>query len=109
MSLARIKEVIGDLWGRVSTLLLTLGIAVLPALQMIDPTMLADNPWLKYVVIGISVLVAALRVIAPPPPSVPIKPDDSVVVDHATNTVTVTKAEPMPGAAAAAKLAGEKV
>ena len=88
----KVKEVVGDAWGRVSTVLLALGIAILPVLQTIDPTFLAQNPWLKWTVIVVSLAVATLRIMAPPPPSVAIKTADAVTVDAVAGTVTIAKA-----------------
>ena len=106
--LAWIKEAIGDAWGRVSTVLLALGIAILPVLQTIDPTILALNPWLKWTVIIVSLAVATLRIMAPPPPSVAIKTADAVRVDTVSGIVTIEKATAVP-ADVVSKPAGQTV
>lgn len=96
MSLARIKESIGKVWGATTTLVLSLGVAVLPILQGLDPDFVHAHPALMWGILILGIAVAALRVIAPPPPAVPIHIDDAVDVDHLTGTVTIAKAEPIP-------------
>lgn len=91
----QIKDFIANLWGKTSTLLLAIGVAILPVLQTIDPTMLESMPWLRTLVIVVGVGVAVLRVIAPPPPAVTIKKDDAVSV-MSDQTVVITKAEGLP-------------
>lgn len=105
---ARIRESIGKIWGATTTLLLAAGAAIDPILQGIDPAILQSAPWLKWVVFGLAIAMALLRVFAPPPPALPIHIDDQVEVDHAAGTVTVTKATAMP-ANVVTKAAGEKV
>jgi len=83
-------------------------VAILPVLQAIDPTIIASVPWLKWAMILVSLAVVVLRVVAPPPPSVPIKAADAVVVDPVLNTVTIAKATDMPGDVVT-KAIGEKV
>lgn len=93
MTWARFRESVGKMWGATTTFLLTAGVAVQPILQEIDPTIVKDAPWLKWVLLGSGLAMALLRAFAPPPPSVPIHIDDDVEVDHELGTVTVTKAK----------------
>lgn len=103
-----IKEWVSGLWGKTSTLLLAIGVAILPVLQTIDPAMLDSMPWLRTLIIVTGLLVAVLRVLAPPPPSVPIKTEDAVIADHANGTITIAKAGAIP-ANITDKPAGEKM
>lgn len=104
----RVAEFIGGLWGKTTTALLAIGIAIAPVLQALDPETYATVPWLKWVSIGVAFGVPILRAIAPPPPSVAIHTADQVVVDHEAGTVTVTKASAIPDGIVT-KAAGEKV
>lgn len=106
MNWARIREAIGKLWGATTTLVLSVGVAVLPILQGLDQDFVHAHPFLMWTVIILGAAVAVLRVVAPPPPSVPIHIDDEVEVDHASGTVTVTKATAIP-AGVVTKAAGE--
>lgn len=108
MSWSRIRESLGKIWGATTTLILSIGVAVLPILQGLDPDFVHAHPALMWGILILGIAVAALRVIAPPPPSVPIHIDDQVEVDRAAGTVTVTKAASMP-ADVVTKAAGEKV
>ena len=105
--LSRIADWIGNIWGRASTILLAIGMAILPILQGIDRNFTSEHPTITWLIIVIGVMVAVLRVIAPPPPTVPIKRGDAVAVDHDAGTIVVTKAEPIP-ATLMSKLPGEK-
>jgi hypothetical protein len=107
MNWARVREAIGRLWGATTTLVLSIGVAVLPILQGIDPDVVHAHPALMWAILLLGVGVTVLRVIAPPPPAVPIHIDDAVEVDHLTGTVTVTKATAIP-AGVVNKAAGEK-
>jgi hypothetical protein len=105
--LSRIADWIGNIWGRASTILLAVGMAILPILQGIDRSFTSEHPVITWAIIIIGVTVAVLRVIAPPPPAVPIKRGDAVSVDHDAGTIVVTKSEPIP-ATLMNKLPGQK-
>ena len=91
---ARFKEIIGELWGATTTTALAILVAAIPALQAIDAALLPL--WARISIAMTGVVVAVLRVVAPPPRSVTIRKDDAVVVDHAEGTITVTKAAVIP-------------
>lgn len=105
MSLVRIREAVGRIWGQATTMLLALAIAVQPVLQALDPTIAQRVPWLPWVLLGLAVGIPVLRILAPPPPSVPIHIDDQVVVQD-DKTVTITKATAVP-AGITDKVAGQ--
>lgn len=107
MILARIREAVGKLWGATTTLVLSIGVAILPLMQGIDPDVVHAHPALMWTILILGIVVTVLRVIAPPPPSVPIHIDDRVEIDHDANTVTVTKAAAIP-VDVVTKAAGEK-
>jgi hypothetical protein len=107
MDFARVRETVGKVWGQTTTLALAVGGAALPVLQSADPSFVQDHPVVKTTVVVVGVGVAVLRVVAPPPPSVPIHIDDAVTVDHDAGTVTVTKPAAIP-AGIVTKAAGEQ-
>ena len=104
----RIKEIIGNIWGATTTQMLGLLVAIQPVLMAVDPSLLRDAPWLRWVIFAVSVSVMALRFLAPPPPKVTIEKADKVSVNQREQTVTVTKAKPI-GDTVWSKSAGEKV
>ena len=93
---ARVKAFIGDLWGATTTQGLALLVGVQPVLATVDPTLFADAPWLRWAIFGVSIGIVVFRWAAPPPPSLPIKPEDGVHVDGVNNTVTVIKGGDIP-------------
>lgn len=103
-----IRETIGALWGKTTTLVLSIGVAILPVLQTIDPAMLQANPRLKWIIVIVGIVVAVLRIVAPPPPAVVIKKDDAVSVNRDAGTVTIAKAADIPKGITD-KAAGEKM
>lgn len=103
----KIRDIVGDLWGRTTTLTLALLVAVLPILESLPYEVREMLPWWARLAIGLGgAAIALLRVIAPPPPAVVIKKDDDVTVDHVAGTVTVIKSTPIPEALGS-KPAGE--
>jgi len=104
--LSRVKLFVGDLWSKTTTVSLGLAVAILPALQAIDPELLPS--WAKLAIALLGVVVVVLRFVAPPPPSVTIKAADMVTVNHLDNSVTISKAETIPNDIKS-KWAGEKV
>ena len=99
-----IKAWVADLWGMTTTMVLAILVAAVPALNAIDAALLPA--WAKLCIALAGVGVAVLRVVAPPPPAIPVKQADSMVVDHAQGTITISKAEDIP-ATTVSKLAGE--
>lgn len=95
---ARIKEWVGDLWGMTTTQIL--GVSALLGAVMADPTvgpfLVATFPFMPKVVAGVALLALIARWYAPPPPAVPVKKDDAMVVNHASGVITIAKAEDIP-------------
>lgn len=92
----QIKKFIGDLWGKTSTVALSVGLFVVaisadPAVQPIFDLW----PGLRRVVAIVGAAVAILRFIAPPPAAVTITPEDAVSVMN-ENTVVITKPQALP-------------
>lgn len=108
MSIARIREAVGKLWGMTTTMVLSIGVAVLPILQGLDQDFVHAHPALMWTIIVLGIVVAVARIVAPPPPSVPIHIDDAVEVDQAAGVVTIAKATAIP-AGVVSKLPGEKM
>jgi hypothetical protein len=104
----KIRESVGRLWGATTTLVLAISVAVLPILQGLDPEFVHAHPAIMWATMLLGIISAAARVIAPPPPSVPIHTGDAVDVDRVMGTVMVTKAAEIP-ASVVSKAAGEKV
>jgi hypothetical protein len=103
----RLADFIGNLWGRASTVLLAVGLAVLPILQGIDRDFVREHPAVTWAIIVLGVLVAVLRVVAPPPTQIVVRRGDAMEVDHDTGTIVVTKADPIPPTLLS-KLPGDK-
>lgn len=106
MNWARIREKIGRLWGATTTFVLAISVAVLPVLQGLDQDFVHGHPVLMWAMVVLGVTAALARVLAPPPPSVPIHIDDQVDVDRQMGMVTITKAAHIP-ANVVSKEAGE--
>jgi hypothetical protein len=102
--LNRLRERLGDVWGKATTVILGLIVAILPALQAIDPTLLPT--WAKLAIALLGVVAVAMRFLAPPPASIQVRPEDTVIVND-SNSVTVQTAAPLP-AKVVDKAAGEK-
>ncbi len=92
MDWAHLSEAVGLVWGKATTLALATGVAVLavPIPSGLEPD------WIKWSLFGVAVAVGVLRQVAPPPPAVTILKEDSVVVDHEANTITVQKGTVIP-------------
>lgn len=88
---------IGAIWGRATTVLLSIGVAILPVLQTIDPFFLYEHPRLNASIIGFSIAIAILRVLAPPPARVDIDECDEVQLSDDRRVVTLIKAAPAKG------------
>lgn len=106
MTFAEVREAVGKIWGTTTTIGLGLGAAALPVLQNVDPQLVTDHPSIRVGIFGVGVGVAVLRVVAPPPPSVPIHLADAVNIDG--NAVTIVKDAGVP-AHIVDKAPGEKM
>jgi hypothetical protein len=91
--LEQVRDFIGDLWGRTTTIILAILVAAIPALNAIDAALLPI--WARISIGMAGVVVAVLRVVAPPPAAVVMKKDDEVIIDKAEGTVTVIKPSPI--------------
>lgn len=100
-----VREFVGNLWGKATTLSLGIGVAVL-AVPL--PPNLAVPDWLRWGLFGVAVGVSVLRQVAPPPPSVSIQTNDHVDVSPSGKTVTIIKADGVPDNVTS-KTAGEPV
>lgn len=101
----KFKAFIGNLWGRTTTFLLSAGVIVLA-----DPNVQALAAQFPIVARGVQMLglmMLVARLSAPPPPSVAIKKDDDVFVDHETGVIAITKADAAIPAGIISKPAGE--
>lgn len=96
MNWPRIQEAVGRVWGTTTTLVLAISVAVLPVLDGIDQQFVQAHPQIKTAAVILGLVAAVARVLAPPPPSVPIHIDDAVHVDRDAGTVTVVKATDIP-------------
>lgn len=107
--LDRIREAIGAIWGRLSTLILAASTAVMAIGNAPEVAPLFNSiPNLRvYVAIAAAIVIFG-RFWAPPPPAVTIKRDDAVSVDRESGTVTITKAAEIP-AHITDKAPGEKL
>ena len=90
------KNAIGAAWGRLTTVGLAVGVGVLPILQGIDSTFVSTHPNLMWTVVTVSLVVAVLRVVAPPPAYVNVHRDDEMHVDHDSQSITIIKTDPLP-------------
>lgn len=91
----RVRQALGRIWGREMTMLLAIGNSIVPIVHGLSPDLLQDHSVL-WGIVAFDVVIAVLRVVAPPPPAVSIHIDDEVSVDHDTGTVMVTKASGVP-------------
>lgn len=89
--LAQTRRFIGSLWGHTTTQLLALLVAVQPVIGATDPTLISSVGWLRWMPLGIACGIAVLRVVCPPPPSIPVQPEDRVHIDADNGTIAISK------------------
>lgn len=88
--IAAARRWIGGLWGHTTTQLINALIGIQAALAEY-PALVASNQYLVFAPLGIAVAVAILRVLCPPPPSIPVHPEDTVENDATNNQIIITK------------------
>lgn len=106
MTVARIREFIGDLWGKTTTWIFGSGTLVIAYLQTAGAGIQAKYPWLEDFIFWGALVLLILHTIAPPPASVSVKKGDEMIVDHDLGTITIAKAADIPESLVS-KAAGE--